>query len=254
MSHWYNREGNPCYEVEKKKGGMRPSHLGDARKHGWVPSATSIWGDVIARPQLNNWIQSQLMQALWAELHSAAFSKDGGFETFEKLARNKYSKQQQVTMNRGTTIHDHLEIYFKGGDAPRENMFICDTVERKLSDVCGNGNWVAEASFAHASGYGGKIDLHNDDWVVDFKTKDFADNPDVKDMVYDDQGCQLAAYNQGLGGGRRLLNLFIDVKTGAVLSWEHEDVGRFQEMFNHALALWKLIKKYDPSFMDRRIL
>jgi len=194
------------------------------------------------------------MQALWAELHSAAFSKDGGFETFEKLARNKYSKQQQVTMNRGTTIHDHLEIYFKGGDAPRENMFICDTVERKLSDVCGNSNWVAEASFAHASGYGGKIDLHNDDWVVDFKTKDFADNPDVKDMVYDDQGCQLAAYNQGIGGGRRLLNLFIDVKTGAVLSWEHEDVGRFQEMFNHALALWKLIKKYDPSFMDRRIL
>ena len=254
MSHWYNREGNPCYEVEKKKGGMRPSHLGDARKHGWVPSATSIWGDVIARPQLNNWIQTQLMQALWAELHSAAFSKDGGFETFEKLARNKYSKQQQVTMNRGTTIHDHLEIYFKGGDAPRENMFICDTVERKLSDGCGNSNWVAEASFAHASGYGGKIDLHNDDWVVDFKTKDFADNPDVKDMVYDDQGCQLAAYNQGIGGGRRLLNLFIDVKTGAVLSWEHEDVGRFQEMFNHALALWKLIKKYDPSFMDRRIL
>ena len=233
---------------------MRPSHLGDARKHGWVPSATSIGGDVIARPQLNNWIQTQLMQALWTELHSAAFSKDGGFDTFEKLARNKYSKQQQVTMNRGTTIHDHLEIYFKGGDAPRENMFICDTVERKLSDVCGNSNWVAEASFAHASGYGGKIDLHNDDWVVDFKTKDFADNPDVKDMVYDDQGCQLAAYNQGIGGGRRLLNLFIDVKTGAVLSWEHEDVGRFQEMFNHALALWKLIQKYDPSFMDSRIL
>ena len=220
---------------------MRPSHLGDARKHGWVPSATSIWGDVIARPQLNNWIQTQLMQALWTELHSAAFSKDGGFPAFEKLARNKYSKQQQETMGRGTDIHDHLEIYFKGGDAPREHMFLCDSVERKLSDVCGNSNWVAEASFAHASGYGGK-------------TKDFTDNPVVKDMVYDDQGCQLAAYNQGLGGGRRLLNLFIDVKTGAVLSWEHEDVGRFQEMFNHALALWKLIKKYDPSFMDRRIL
>jgi len=234
---------------------MRASNLGDARKNGWLPSATSVWSDVIARPQLNNWIQTQLMEALWTELHSADhLSSGGGFPEFEKIARGKYSKKQQETMNRGTTIHDHLEIFFKGGDAPREHMFLCDAVERKLSDVCGNSNWVAEASFAHASGYGGKIDLHNDDWVVDFKTKDFADNPDVKEMVYDDQGCQLAAYNQGIGGGRRLLNLFIDFKTGAVLDWEHEDVSRFQEMFNHALSLWKLIKKYDPSFIDRRIL
>ena len=254
MSHWYDTEGNPRYEVEGKKG-MRASTLRDARKHGWVPSATSIWGDVIARPMLNNWIQTELMKALWAETHSTPImSEPKGFDEFEKLARVRYSKKQQEIMGRGTSIHDDLEKYFSGQDTPRDNMYLCDNVARVLEVICGDNRWVAEKSFAHPSGYGGKVDLHSDEWVVDFKTKDFPPEPDVKKMVYDDQGCQLAAYNQGLGGGRRLLNLFIDVKTGAVLRWEHDDVGRFRDMFNHALALWKLVKKYDSSFLDRRIM
>jgi hypothetical protein len=254
MSHWYDKEGNPRYEVEGKNG-MRASNLRDARKHGWVPSATSIWGDVIARPQLNNWIQTELMQALWTETHSAErLSGGGGFPEFEKLARARYGTQQQETMGRGTSIHNDLEKYFSGKDTPKEHMFLCDNVARVLEVMCGDNKWIAEKSFAHPSGYGGKVDLHSDEWVVDFKTKEFPPEPDVKKMVYDDQGCQLAAYDQGLGGGRRLLNLFIDHRTGAVLEWEHEDVDRFRNMFNHALALWKLVKKYDPSFTDRRIM
>ena len=93
--------------------------------------------------------------------------------------------------------------------------------------------------------------------MIDFKTKEFPTKPDIpsiKKMVYDDYGTQLAAYAQGLGGGRRLMNLFIDVKSVAIMEWEHTDVNRFQDMFNHALALWKLVKKYEPSIMDRRIL
>ena len=258
MSHWYDTEGNTRYEVEGKNG-MRPSTLRDARKHGWVPSVSSIWNDVVSRPMLNKWIQTELMQALWAETHSADnLSGGGGFPEFEKLARSRFNDKQQMVMGRGTTIHDHLEKYFKGEDTPREHMFLCDNVSRVLDIKCGNSNWIAEKSFSHPSGYGGKVDLHSDDWVVDFKTKEFPAKPNVKKMVYDDYGTQLAAYNQGLGGGRRLLNLFIDVGGNdhrcAVLEWEHTDVNRFQDMFNHALALWKLVKKYEPSFIDRRIL
>ena len=255
MSHWYDTKGNPCYEVEGKNG-LRPSTLRDARKHGWVPSVSTIWNDVVARPMLNKWTQTELMKALW----DASFSADnldveGGFPEFEKVARSKFNEKQQIVMNRGTTIHDHLEKYFKGEDTPREHMFLCDSVSRVLDVRCGtNNDWIAEKSFAHSSGYGGKVDLHNDEWVVDFKTKDFPPKPNVKKMVYDDYGTQLAAYGQGLGGGRRLLNLFIDVKSVAIMEWEHTDVNRFQDMFNHALALWKLVKKYEPSFIDRRIL
>ncbi len=253
MSHWYDIQGNPRYEIEGKKG-MRASTLRDARKHGWVPSATSIWGDVIARPMLNNWIQTELMKALWAETKSAPIMTERGFTEAEKLARARYSKQQQEIMGRGTSIHDDLEKYFSGQDTPRDNMYLCDNVARVLEVICGDNKWIAEKSFSHPSGYGGKVDLHSDEWVVDFKTKDFPPEPDVKKMVYDDQGCQLAAYDQGLGGGRRLLNVFIDAKTGAVLEWEHKDADRFRDMFNHALSLWKLVKKYDSSFLDRRIM
>jgi len=91
--------------------------------------------------------------------------------------------------------------------------------------------------------------------VVDFKTKEFPNNPNVKKMVYDDYGAQLAAYNFGTGGTRRIMNLFIDVGEGhRVLEWEHEDTQRYEGMFNHALSLWKLVKKYDPSWVDSRVM
>ena len=74
-------------------------------------------------------------------------------------------------------------------------------------------------------------------------------------MAYDDYGVQLAAYNQGIGKGRRILNLFIDIGEGnQVLEWEFEDVGRYEGMFNHGMSLWKLMKQYDPSFKDQRVM
>ena len=254
MSHWYDKEGNPRYEVEGRNG-IRPSTLRDARKHDWVPSVSTIWNDVVARPMLSKWMQTELMQALWTEAHSADnLKRGGGFPEFEKLARDRFNKKQQDVMGRGTLIHDQLEKYYTGVDVPVAYTTMCEAVDRKLTEVCGSNGWVAEKSFSHHSGYGGKVDLHNDEWVVDFKTKEFPDEPKVKKMVYDDYGTQLAAYGQGLGGGRRLLNLFIDVGSPRVLEWEHEDVNRFQTMFNHALSLWKLVKKYNPEWQDRRVM
>ena len=204
---------------------------------------------------LSKWMQTELMQALWTEAHSADnLKRGGGFPEFEKLARDRFNKKQQDVMGRGTLIHDQLEKYYTGVDVPVAYTTMCEAVDRKLTEVCGSNGWVAEKSFSHHSGYGGKVDLHNDEWVVDFKTKEFPDEPKVKKMVYDDYGTQLAAYGQGLGGGRRLLNLFIDVGSPRVLEWEHEDVNRFQTMFNHALSLWKLVKKYNPEWQDRRVM
>ncbi len=253
MSHWYDKQGNPCYEVKGKKG-LRPSTLRDARKFGWVPSVSTVWGDVVTKPMLNKWIQTELLEALWTETQSANTFED--FTECEKVARGRFNEKQQQVMGRGTMIHDYLEKYFtkRKEEVPSEYLGLCQGVALKLQNVTGSNGWRVEQSFAHRYGYGGKVDLYNDEWVVDFKTKTFGDRPNPKKMAYDDYGVQLAAYSQGLPpvngltGSRRLLNLFIDVGSSRVLEWEHEDTNRFRLMFNNALELWKLIKKYNPEW------
>ncbi len=254
MSHWYDKEGEPRYEVTGKKG-KRPSTLRDARKHGWVPSVSTVWGDVVSRHMLNKWIQTELMKAFHEQVKLRADSTGIlSFEDVEKLARSEFNKKQQETMSRGTVIHDHLELHFKGVDVVDQYKGLCQNVHAKLDEICGPQEWEVEKSFSHPLGYGGRTDLSNDEWIVDFKTKEFPDNPNVKKMVYDDHGVQLAAYDQGmlvngLTKPRRLLNLFIDVGEGhRVLEWEHEDIPRFREMFNSALSLWKCTKKYNPEW------
>ena len=235
------------------KKGKRPSTLRDARKYEWVPSVSTVWGDIVSRHMLNKWIQTELMKALHEQIKLNS-TDVLSFENVEKLARSEFNKKQQKVMNRGTDIHDHLERYFKKEKVAEEFKPLCQGVEAKLNEVCGPQEWEVEQSFSHPLGYGGRTDLSNDEWIVDFKTKEFPDNPDVKKMVYDDHGVQLAAYDQGipvngLTGSRRLLNLFIDVGEGhRVLEWEHEDIPRFREMFNSALSLWKLTKKYNPEW------
>jgi len=252
MGHWYDKAGEPRYEVMGKKG-KRPSTLRDARKYEWVPSVSTVWGEIVSRHMLNKWIQTELMKALHEQVKLNS-TDVLSFEDVEKLARSEFNKKQQKVMNRGTDIHDHLERYFKKEEVAEEFKPLCQGVEAKLNEVCGPQEWEVEQSFSHPLGYGGRTDLSNDEWIVDFKTKEFSDNPDVKKMVYDDHGVQLAAYDQGipvngLTGSRRLLNLFIDVGEGhRVLEWEHEDIPRFREMFNSALSLWKLTKKYNPEW------
>ena len=254
MSHLYDNDCSPRYEVSGKNR-KRPSTLRDARKFGWVPSVSTIWGEIVNRHLLNKWTQTELMKAFHEQIKLRANSTGIlSFEDVEKLARSEFGKKQQQVMGRGTVIHDHLELYFKGVDIGDQYRGLCHNVQRKLDEVCGPQEWEAEKSFSHQSGYGGKTDLCSDQWMVDFKTKEFPDNPNVKKMVYDDHGVQLAAYDQGipvngLTGSRRLLNLFIDVGEGhSVLEWEHEDIPRFREMFNSALSLWKLTKKYNPEW------
>jgi len=209
---------------------------------------------------INKWMQNELMSALWTEFHSAdnVGKSDNSYHEYQELARTRFTKKQQDVMNRGTVIHDQLEMYFKGIKISPGYEEICHNVHEKLKECCPEGgDWIAEKSFACHWGFGGKIDLHNDEWVIDFKTKEFPSKPDIpsiKKMVYDDHGVQLAAYSIGLHGTpkmrtHRIMNLFIDVGEGhRVLEWEHTDVSRYTDMFKHALHLWQVMKKYDPSW------
>ena len=60
--HYYDRNGEPRHTVVGKNGVERNSNLGDARKHGWLPSVTTIM-QAAAKPGLERWKATQLMMA-----------------------------------------------------------------------------------------------------------------------------------------------------------------------------------------------
>ena len=60
--HWYDQSGRPMYTVKAKDGTDRPTTLRDARKHGFLPSVTTIMS-VMAKPGLESWKMNQMMMA-----------------------------------------------------------------------------------------------------------------------------------------------------------------------------------------------
>jgi len=247
MGHWYDQEGNARHEVSGTNA-MRSTTLRDARKGGWIPSVSTVWSDVVAKPMLTRWKENNLMQFM----HSASLTQKNPDQCI-KEARDAFSLYQKGLTDRGINAHQSLSIYFNNVDEEVVHIgnhgIMIRNVVKKLNELCGSQKWESEKSFAHSHGYGGQVDLCSDEFVIDFKTKDMSKVKDVKKMVFDDHGVQLAAYDTGLGdSGRRLINLYIDVESGTVLEWEHEETERYWNMFKHALDLWKLIKKYDPKW------
>src|SRR5205823_4872596 len=108
----------------------------------------------------------------------------------------------------------------------------------------------AEHSFASPLGYGGKIDWHNGEILIDFKTKDKID--DKKQLAWPEHCWQLAAYERGIltqGFGFsgnphpfRLINLFIGCDDCEVRIHEHspEDAERGWRIFQTLLKSWQL--------------
>jgi hypothetical protein len=246
--HRYTRAGAPAYEQRAASGGLRATDLRDARKHGLVPSVTTVLG-VLAKPALTNWLVDQGVMA------ALTLPRIEGETETAFLARIKEDSKAQAkaAAEEGTRIHDALECAFKGDHYPHFYQPHIDAVREELARLFpGVDDWIAEASFAHESGFGGKVDLHSPSTgiVADYKGKD-GDFSDGKKLAYD-QHYQLAAYNRGLLLPPSLCaNIFVSrTHPGRVAShvWKREEVDHGWEVFAGALQVWKLLKKFDGSF------
>jgi hypothetical protein len=231
---WYRRDGSPCHEVPRAKGdGVRPTTLRDARKMGLLPSVTMITS-LASRPGLDLWKQRQVLMA-------ALTTTRRDDETDEQLvARVILDSREQAkrAAERGTAIHAAIECSYRGDPFPEDFEPWVRMVRQSLPQR----NYEQERSFAHALGFGGKVDLFTRDGdgeVYDFKTKD-GDLSGVE--VYDEQIMQLAAYRFGL----RLplascVNVFISRDEPTVLIKRHspEDLARGWNQFFALLAYWQ---------------
>lgn len=248
-SHWYDRAGAPAYEVRGAGGFPRPTTLRDARKLALVPSVTTVLS-VIAKPQLTAW---QVRQGILAAL---TLPRVEGETEDAYLGRIKHDGEQQVrdAAEEGNRIHDAIECAFKGRTYPAAYRPHVEAAQRALAEAFPDvTDWIAEASFAHVSGYGGKVDLHSPSTgiVVDWKGKD-SDLSDGRKLAFD-QNYQLAAYQVGLGLPRTVCaNGFVSrTHPGKVRIhvWSAEEIEQGAAVFFSALALWKAVKQYDASFV-----
>lgn len=235
--HWYTRDGEPAYTV-KGSTGERPTTLRDARKLNLVPSVTSII-NVAAKPGLEKWKQQQL---LLAALTLPKINSESEDEYIDRIIRDS-KEQGKAAADAGTEIHASIESFYRGEPRTTHTSHVQASVNLIL-ETFGPQSWVAERSFSHELGFGGKCDLHCPTVVLDVKTKEFEDFKDVQ--VYEEHIMQLAAYRVGLGLPQaRCANIFVSRShPGVVAVIEHteEDIKKGWEMFTCLLKYWQLSK------------
>lgn len=251
MSHWYKRDGSIGYDVVGKNGKLRPFNLRWDSGLGYVPSVTTIT-EIINKPALITW---KVNQGIMAALTLPKLADELESDWIDRV-KHDANAQAREAAEEGTRIHDAIEARIKGKPYPKVyEKHVAGTLEC-LNDMYPHvTDWVSEASFAHKSGYGGKIDLHSPSTgiIVDFKGKDLSEQDvlDKKKLAYD-QNIQLGAYCQGLGfEPTECGNIFVS-RTVAGLAvghkWAVADIEYGTTIFNATLGLWKAIKKYDGSF------
>lgn len=235
--HWYAPDGTPVYEVKARDGSMRPTTLRDAKKMGLYPSVTGIIR-CAAAPGLEFWKQQQVLLAALT-LPRLPAEND---ESFCKRVIEDSKEQAKKAAEGGTKIHAALQAaanFMEYDEAVFEPHV--GGAFNALTNTFGPVIWFAEQAFAHPSGFGGKADLSCQTAVVDFKTKEFGPEDDLK--TWDEHAMQLAAYREGLGmPTARCAIVYVSVTHPGVarlLEIPEEDLRRGWACFKALLEFWK---------------
>lgn len=241
-NHWYTREGAPMYTVEAAKGGQRNTTLRDARKLNLVPSVTTVL-NVAAKPGLVQWMQKQVLMAAL----TLPKIDDESEEEFIARIIDDSKEQGRSAADAGTDIHASIQGFYEGLPTNKHHEHILGCT-KAINEAFGLHGWIAERSFAHEIGFGGKCDLHapkndfGEGIVIDIKTKEFSDPAKVD--AYDEHLMQLSAYRVGLGMPQaRCANIFVSRSVPGltkVVEWSSEDLDRGWLMFSALLNFWQL--------------
>lgn len=234
--HWYTRDGTPTYTLVGKNGKIRNTTLRDAREMNLIPSVTTIL-NVAAKPQLIQWMQKQVLLAALTLPKIDVESE----EAYLARILEDSKEQGRAAADAGTDIHAAIEAFYRGEvwNKHQEHVQAC---AKALDDHFGHQAWVAERSFGHELGFGGKVDLHCHGIVADVKTKEFTDASKVDG--YDEHLMQLAAYRVGLGMPHaRCVNVFVSRSVPGLCvlkEWSDEELKDGWEMFMHLLRYWQI--------------
>lgn len=246
--HWYTRTGEPAYEMKGANSNMRAPTLRDARKLGLVPGVSTIIR-CADRPGLTNWMIDQ------AILAALTLPKLQGEAEKDYLARIKRDSKEQArkAAERGTAIHAAIQGFYSD-ETPQSGyeLYIQGAVQAVAEWQ--KGAWVAERSFSHPMGFGGKVDLSGVG-VIDFKTKEFDTFGELK--TWDEHAMQLAAYRHGLGLEKaRCAIVYVSTTVpglAKLIEITEEELQRGWTCFYALLHFWQAKSSYRSAFEPQMV-
>lgn len=250
--HFYEKTEagiEPRHFVEMAtKAGSRPTRISDVKK--WrsegrvvVPSVTTIMS-ILDKPALTAWkIDKHLEQAF--RLAKAVDSIDDFMARVKTATREEMDKAPEA----GTDFHGCMERFMLGEYktlTPQE-MELCYKVKDAIDDVCGKQEWTPEL-YLMGDGFGGCSDLVSHGWIIDYKTKQRADQWKPNKMRYPEHSRQLAAYRDALAGmgvcepNARCANVFVCLETGDVEVSVHteQELKDGLAVFHSCLSIWEI--------------
>jgi hypothetical protein len=241
--HWYTLKGDPLHTVIGKNGKERSTTLRDARQLNLLPSVTTIMS-IQDKPALTMWLNNELLDAA---INNPYNPFDWSVDRWKKHMIRNMRNKTEIAASRGTEIHNALEQYFISGNICTKDVDYITPAIELIHNTFPNEKWIAEATFANKQvGYAGCVDLHSDNIIIDFKTKDKTNTKDMKQ--YNDHKMQLAAYQGGLGKNiKRRFNLFISINPntpGLCKLVECTEFSRYWNMFNLLVKFWQEKNKY----------
>jgi hypothetical protein len=216
--HWYcAKTGKPRYTIIGKNGKERNTTLRDAREHDLVPSVTTVLAQ-ISKPGLTTWLNQQL---LLAALTLPRIENESEQDWIDRIMVDSKSASKEASQ-RGTDIHAVIEQFYRSDVYLPEYPIYVHKTNEALVNAFGPQKWIAEESFAHASGYGGKVDLYaKSGFIVDIKTTE-KDLNDIK--PYHEHLMQLSAYRNGLNlPMARCANVYVNALTNQAKVIEHAE-------------------------------
>jgi len=245
--HWYTQRGDQVSEVMKADGsGYTRCTLVHARKLDLAPGCTTIIG-CADKPALTLWKQRQAIMA--------ALTLPRRDSETEKEWMDRVEEDMQETARKaaeaGSAIHAAIQSYYGGHDYDPVYIEHLAGARRVLNATCGPQAWRAEVPVVSVLGYGTKLDLVSDEWLIDWKTTEGSQTELDEKKTWDEHAMQLAAGCQALG--RRLkcaIGYVSRTHPGAarIISLDSDDLRRGLEMFRALLRFWQVRAGFTPSW------
>jgi len=232
--HWYDRDGNPRYTIVGANGKERGTTVKDARKHGFLPSVTTILRQAAA-PGLERWKIANAISSALTLARQEGESEESYLYRIVQDSEEKARKAREL----GTTIHGAIEKLDRHGPYAAH-------VEVALEAVASWAmlrDWDSERSFASRLGYGGKLDLSAEGFVIDFKT---TDKPLADLKLWPEHRRQLAAYRMGLDDPQaRCAICYVNSQSpeARLIEVEEEELQQGWEEFKALLAFYYAMNK-----------